>query len=32
MLIGVFIVINASSFKDVVGGKARFSFINPKDV
>lgn len=30
ILIGIFVIINASSFKDVVFGNAKISFINPK--
>lgn len=32
LLFGIFIIINAASFRDVVFGKKQFNFINPKSV
>lgn len=30
LIIGIFVIINAASFRDVLFGKLQFGFINPK--
>lgn len=30
IIIGLFVVINSGSFRDIVAGKASFGFLNPK--